>query len=565
MRHTACLALIGSSLWACAPVGHPPDSKDDDRDPEEPSVVLGDPGIERASCDPGAGAPGFRMLTTAASEDALVGTCGEVVWTEKRELFFAGLDAEPRHVTRPGQPPSPAGPLWFSGDRIAWVDDLGVVLEASGAVVQTWPVSGVHLGGKLPGADVFWICSPERGIERLDGEGVTPLTPDFVEVEWRGCFSIDSSPTGAIAYGTSDYQIGVVDVMSGERKRVPQPYFPNGTIDDEDVDRMDAIRLSPDASLVLYEKRWVAYGDHTVENQGENVVSVLPIDGEQPVQLPGSLGEAWYFGGVGGGWSWYGPWMATAPGVFLPGIEGSAHLLGIDEPVGFDFLLAKALRGNHLFVESRKGAAVLELDSGNLHELFDVPGLEHVVPFRWGGPVAFSTSTGACIRWPDRPDRCHTGLWALSLWDEERGVRPIALANQPIHVRAIGPDGQMVIEGRIFDEAPADIEEPREIPWRALLLDPSGKLIREIDRGSSIERGHGGTHFALIERERWDGEIRTEELVAIDWVTGEETVLVTGRFIDKWALDHADRRVTVLATAMDTRFVFQLWSGVVSL
>lgn len=567
MGNATRLAFVGCVLWACTPSGHPTDPKNDEPDPEKPSVVLGDPGIERASCDPGSGAPGFRMLATATSNDARIGTCGEVVWRDdQRAVFFAGRDAEPRHLNRPGQPPSPTAPLWFSGDRIAWVDDLGVVVEAGGAVVRTWPVLGVHLGGKLPGADAFWTCSPERGIERLDGEGVTGLTPDFVKAEWGvGCFSIDPSPAGVIAYGTSDHQIGVVDLVSGDRKRLSHPYFPDGTVDDEDVYRMDAIRLSPDASFVMHEKRWVEYGDHTFEDRGENVVSVLPIDGKPPVRLPGGLVDTWYFGGVGGGWSWYGPWMATAPGVFLPGVEGAAHLLGLDGPVGFDFLLAKAIRGNHLFAESPHGAALLELDSGSLHELFDAPGLEHVVPFRWGGPVAFSWYTRACVHWPDRPDRCHTELWALSLWDEENGAGRIALASEPIHVHAIGPDGQMVIEGRIFDEAPADIEEPRDIPWRTLLLDPGGKLVREIDGGTGIERGHGGTYFALIERERREGDIRTEELVAIDWITGAETILVTGRFIDKWTLDHADRRVTVLVTPMEDTRSFQLWSGVVSL
>lgn len=175
--------------------------------------------------------------------------------------------------------------------------------------------------------------------------------------------------------------------------------------------------------------------------------------------------------------------------------------------------------------------------------------------------AAFSHSPAACGA--EHSNGC-VGLWALSRWDEERGARRLALAGQPIHVRAVGPEGQMVIEGRILDGAPADIEQPWEAAWQALLLGPRGNLIAEIERGTSLQGGLGGTHFALIHRERREDGVRTEELVAVDWVTGEETILVTGLFIRDWVLDHSDRRVTALVTPMEG-VGHELWSGVVSL
>jgi len=254
--------------------------------------------------------------------------------------------------------------------------------------------------------------------------------------------------------------------------------------------------------------------------------------------------------------------MATAPGVLLPAPDGSANLLGVGPSRAFDELRPRALRGNHLFAETAYGAELLELGDAELHLLFGAPSVDEVVPFRWGGPVAFSHFTNDCIRWPDKQDVCHTQLWGLTLWEPRHGARRVAVGTQPLHVRAIGPDGRVVVEGRVLDEAPKAVAEPQETAWRLVLLDRDGAIVRELDRGESIESGLGGENFAVLERVRREGGTRSEELVSIDWSTGEETVLVTGRYVDAWALDDADRQVTALVTPADeTARAPQLWSG----
>lgn len=539
----------------------PPDELPETNDPIGPtSPPVGNAGIARTQC--GYGTTPFRMLSAAARDDAFLGSCGELAWrdAETGALYLAGSTAEPRKVADAGWP------LWLAGDQLLYAGSEGVVLEAGGEAKHTWQVSGLYRAGKVPGREAFWTCSLERGLERLDDEGVTALSPDFLHTEYdEGCLSIDVAATGAIAYATQDHRLGLVDPATGEKQVLDHPFFPQESTDADGEYRLDLVRLSPDAALVLHEKRWLASSGDAIYPTGEGEVTVVPADGSQPLRLSGTLGDGWSFGGTAG-WFWYGPWMATAPGVLLPGEGTSANLIGLGAPIAFGELQPRALRGNHLFAETAQGAALLELGNGTLHPLLDAPSVEAVVPFRWGGPVAFSHFTSGCIRWPDRPEYCHTQLWALTLWDEARGARQVALGTQPLHVQAIAPDGRMIVAGRMLDAPPPAIEEPRDVAWRVLLLDPAGKLVREIDRGESIEGGLGGENFALLERSRRDGDKRTEELVAIDWSTGEETVLVSGRYVDAWALDDGDRRVTALVTPMgDSSVTQQLWSGVPTL
>ena len=137
------------------------------------------------------------------------------------------------------------------------------------------------------------------------------------------------------------------------------------------------------------------------------------------------------------------------------------------------------------------------------------------------------------------------------------------LGTQPLYVHAIGPDGRMVVGGRILDGVPPEVAEPVEVDWRTVLVEPDGRVLRELDPDVWVLGGLGGEHFAILERERREGGERTEELVAIDWSTGAETRLVTARFVDAWSLDHSDRRLTAVVTPAGDGVRQELWTGVV--
>ncbi|AKU89838.1 hypothetical protein AKJ08_0225 [Vulgatibacter incomptus] len=497
-------------------------------------------------------------------DELWVGDCGELAWPDptSEALQFVGVDGAPREVAVRGSP------LWLGGGKLLYTTGRKVELVDSGTDVKSWPVVGASRGGPVPGTDSFWTCTNGRGIERLDEDGATALTPDFFGGNrgYLGCVTADVSRSGAIAYATDAYRIGLVDVVTGGRSTLDPAFFPGGA-DEEGLERADAVRISPDGALVLHEKRWQEREFDYVVEVGEGQISMVKAGASQPVQIPGAaLADARGFGGVGPGWIWLGPWMGTAPGVFLPGAYGgSAHLVGLGEPIPFENLIPRAIRGNHLFVQTASGAGLLELGDGALHDLMDAPTIESVVPFRWGGPVAISSFTGDCIRLPEPPGYCHTQLWSLSLWDAERGARQVALGTQPLHVHAIGPDGQMIVAGPILDEAPPEFGEPRDAEWRTLLLGADGRPIRELDRDAWIKSGLGGEHFAVLQRERRTDRVRTEELVTVDWTTGEETLLVAGPYITSWGLDHSDRRVTALVDVIvgNERPRRELWSGVV--
>lgn len=51
--------------------------------------------------------------------------------------------------------------------------------------------------------------------------------------------------------------------------------------------------------------------------------------------------------------------------------------------------------------------------------------------------------------------------------------------------------------------------------------------------------------------------------MAIDWATGEETILVSGSSTRRWSLDHSERRVmAIVRTSAGSE---ELWAGNVSL
>lgn len=136
-------------------------------------------------------------------------------------------------------------------------------------------------------------------------------------------------------------------------------------------------------------------------------------------------------------------------------------------------------------------------------------------------------------------------------------------AQDALRIHAIGPDGSMIVEGSLFAENPPSVA-PFSMPdYRYVLLDPDGNVVRDLDLDAKIVSGLGGEHFAILHRARYEDEVRTEELTVVDWTTGEERPLVSGRFIDGWYLDHSDRRLTAFVL-QDDPWLFELWTGVVT-
>jgi len=285
--------------WEFVPPQEPPPMS---HDPIGPPSFLDDAGIVRAPCGDGDDAPRFRMLSAAAQNDVLLGSCGELAWrdAETGALYFADGATEPRKVADGGRP------LWLAGEQLLYAGAEGVVLEADGEAKNGWQVSGVVRSGKVPFGDSFWTCSLERGLERLDDEGVTALSADFLHTEYgEGCLAIDVAASGAIAYPTHDHRIGVVDPGTGEKRVLDHPFFPQGTTDADGQARMDVVRVAPDAAFVLHDKRWLETSGDAVGPVGEGELTVVR---EGPAfRVPGTLGDGWGYGGVATGWSWYGP------------------------------------------------------------------------------------------------------------------------------------------------------------------------------------------------------------------------------------------------------------------
>jgi len=555
-RSSSLLVLAAIALHACGWTWF------DRTEPPDPSHAIGDPGIERSACPPGDGAPAFRRVSEdTRGKFVMLGACGELAWNEAGSgvLRFAGADEAPHDVTDAGQA------LWLEGDRVLFREEAAVTLEAGGVTAQSWPIEGAWVGGKVRANGPFWVCAEGSGIVRLDPSSAVTLTPDFLKADpWiSGCAAIGVSRAGAIGYPTDGHRLGVVDVATGADRTLEQPFYVWPTADPEGLDRSDAILLSPDGALVFHEKRWSEFQGDQLAQIGDGEVTAWNTDASKSMRLPGALAEVAIFGGGGVANTRRSPWMGTSRGVFVPGGNRHANLVGLDAPIAFEGVAPLVIRGNHLFLETRTGAALLELGSGELHAMVDAPGIEAVVPFRWGGPVAVSHFTLGCIHWPDRPGVCHTQIWGLSRWDAKGGARRVLLGTQPLHVHAIGPDGRMVVGGRILDEAPPDVAAAAEVDWRTLLIEPDGRVVRELDPDASVLGGLGGEHFAVLERARREGGERTEELVAIDWSTGEERLLLTARYVDAWSLDHADRRLTTVVTPPGDDFHQELWSGVV--
>jgi hypothetical protein len=510
-------------------------------------IQIGDTDIIRRSCTPSAHAPAFRRLDSIKSDDALVGACGELAWTsaDSNALHYLATDAEAREVS------ANAWVRWFEGDRILFGDPDGHTLVEDGSVIRTWPESDAETVGKLPGIDAFWACDREHGIFRLDPGGVTKLTPDFwapEEQRWlSGCSNIDASPSGAIAYPTAQHRIGVVDAVTGSRRTIDHPFYPHGT----NGDRSDLVRLSPDGKLVFHQE------------QKDEIAVFLP-DAYEPLLIPGTLWESWRYGVFGQ--VWFSLWMGTtASGVFVPELrelgvlEDDGRLVGIGDPITLQGVSPRAVRGNHLFVETPRGAGLLDLGTGKLHRLLDAPSIAGVVPFRWGGPVAITHALDEHIQ---RSSSVYIQVWALSLWSDGIGASQIARASEPITVLAVGPDGSTIATGPFLSGLPTT-GAPMEVETSVRLISPSGRVIRELDPGSWIMDGIGGEHFAILRRHRFDAGVKSEELVAVDWQTGDETILVAGKAVAFWSLDHSDLRLSATISPTEAGLPSEVWSGVV--
>lgn len=540
--------------------------------PEEPPYVppnLSDPGIERRSCEPAADAPKLRQIGTVRPFSLVVGDCGELAWREDTTHglpYYAASDGGPR-VMPDAVDASGFGhwPIWIGGEQILMADRQSVYLADGGKIVREWETGDVGAGsqtiaptlGKISGTDAFWACSSfGNGVLRLDEKGMTELTPDIGGAP-SPCWAIDVSPAGTLAYPTESHRIGVVDLVTGSRKTFDHPFFPRGSLDEDGHKGRDAVRVSPDGSFVLHEERRYDSDDRQVMRDHQREVALVTAAGP-PVWMPGGVQETPLF--EDHFIRARNPWMSKAPGVFVPGNGADSHLVGVGAPIPLPDTEVLAMRGEHLFVKTGEGVAVLELRTGALHHLFSADWVEEAVPFRWGGPVAFSHLSKRCMEWTKTSD-CYSRAWALSTWTVERGSKEVVWAVDQPKLHAVGPDGSMIASGRFFNGPPSGHSHWWDIEERLLLIAPDGRVVRELSHGSSVVEGLGGEHFALLKRQRQRDVL--EDLVAVDWATGEEKVLATGVRIHNWSLDHSDQRVkTTVIYSWDDR-VAALLSGVV--
>lgn len=555
LRRFVNLFVLGLALPSCG--GGDEDPRTQEPPKKQPDIVE-EVTIARRDCPSAEGAPAFRRIGLAV--DARVGDCGEVVWLgeDEQSLLMVGPNGEPREVSADGYL------LWLEGSALLLSEGGEVKLLDGDAERGAWEVEDPRVGGPLPGDDAVWVCTGD-GIARLDARGVTPLTPDFLKAEHSpGCWYVAAAPQGVIAYPTNDGKLGFVDATTGERWTSDREFLVYGQEDAEGRERFDEIRFSSDGALLFLEKRWFQVYDHWIEIAGDGTLDVVEVETGKVHRLPGTISDPWIFVHSGLGYVWYGPWMGTAPGVFLPSIDGSGHLLGFGDPIRLDSTWPRMGRGNEVFVESEEYLARIDLERGKVRDLLHVRSIDNVGLFRWGGSVAVAHATGRCIRESEASRVCHTVVWALSTWERQGGGREMAWSAQDaLRIHAIGPDGSMIVEGSLFAENPPSVA-PFSMPdYRYVLLDPDGNVVRDLDLDAKIVSGLGGEHFAILHRARYEDEVRTEELTVVDWTTGEERPLVSGRFIDGWYLDHSDRRLTAFVL-QDDPWLFELWTGVVT-
>lgn len=576
------LVLVGLGVlfsWGCDVVVHPPSERTRDEpkpkpkkpkdpqdpkepDPKEPKKPKKPPKeipeeevVSRKDCEPGPAAPFFRKI--AETRNAWAGDCGELVWEEGKALFWALPDGEALQVSDDGHW------LWFEGERLLFSEGGTVKLLEAGELQREWEVVAAVSGGALPHGESFWVCGQE-GIVRLDEEGATALTSNFsMSGEPVDCTWIDAAPGGRIAYPTKDGRVGVVDASTGDAVELDYDFITMFGQDDQDRSRADVVALSPDGSLLFHELRWLERMGDAFGFVGEGELTVVDVATGEALRLPGMLADARQF--ISSSWRWVGPWMGSAPGVFLPDpfkLGKGGQLLGLGTPRTVMDLRAVVSRGNHVFMESEDGVSRLDLPTGETHFLADIGSPRQVIPQRWGGPIAMVHGPVDCIR-DLETNVCHTQIWALSFWDPGDGAEIRIWSDQPPGVHALGPDGSMVLSGNLFFDKPPEYGEPPKPNPRVVVLNGAGRLVRDLDPMMGIEAGLGGAHFAILERSVWEEGVRTEHLVAIDWSTGAETLLVQGSFVDGWELDHTDRRLTAVVNAMDEEMTKELWSGVV--
>lgn len=513
---------------------------------------LEDPAIERQICDSVEESRRFGELALRVSY-VMHGPCGELGWRGSNgEVYFAGADGEAREVAPSGRP------LWVEGERLLYTDEGKLTLLHGGEEAWSWPLPEnvdphdplESSFGKIPGAEAFWLASRLGGIFKADAEGVTDVAPDFrPAVIEEGTVTpyrqFDASPSGHIAYATNKGRAAIVEMATGMKQDIDHEFLPWGWRDREARKHRDAIRVGSDGSFIIIQPYWSwSHPDEAWEDRVIVVGAEFP-----PVHLPGTLRG---MDGVShSDLISLAPWMGSSPGVFLPYYDlGESHLLGLGEPIPLGRARPRAIRGNHLFLETEKGAAILELGTGAFHHLRKGLRIGPVTPFRWGGPVAISALVCSV------EDECEED-WKVFSWTQESGSRKILGDSYPASISAFGPDGSVLVTRYSRGES-----GPREVR-RHLLYSGEGLLIREfgMDQATYFAEGLGGEHFAIVVRTREGPGNEGQDLMAIDWATGQEQVLASGSQIVRWSLDHSDRRIMAVVRPDPESDVEDLWSG----
>lgn len=534
------------------PGAHPEPEPEPSPWPDELPDPVDEEPPRRSDCSPARDAPEFRKVGVDGTS-LQKGSCGEVAWEEGDSIFAIGIDGEVREFEGKGIP------LWVDGDRLLYARDASVRLVDGHTELRAWPVRGQR-AGPLPGGRSFWLCGRD-GLARLDDEGVTHLET----LDKPDCRAIDVTRRGLAAYPTNSNEIGVLDFVSGARKVLSQEFYPDRTKDGQGRNRLDRVQLSPNGSFLMHEKTWAELIGESVQFTTAPLTTIDLHSGERH-HPPGRIGDGWVFIPQLGRNIWHGPWTGTSRGVYFPDPLLKGRLLGLGEPQWIEPATPLAARNNDIFLKTKAGAARLSLGTGDVEPFLDAPDVDSMAALRWGGPVMIGHGTKRCIRRLGEP--CHTRIFALSSWEQDKGVRHVAWGDQPFLVMAAGPEGSSLVRGHVLDGEPPQIAERVWAETAYFVLDSEGNVVRELTnlgRFDSPSRVQGGEHFALVEWTRYDEDLgRVVTLIAVDWRTGVEKVLMIARQIN-WSLDHSERRVTARVSPHPKPGPgWEVWTGVIS-
>src|SRR5690606_7947875 len=109
----------------------------------------------------------------------------------------------------------------------------------------------------------------------------------------------------------------------------------------------DLVRSSPDGSYLLKERAWVeheGYGPLFVVDG----LSGIEVASGMTTRLPGRLRDGWVHVRELDRDVWFGPWMGTASGVYLPSVSGKGRVVGLERIEEIESAVPLGQRGNEI-------------------------------------------------------------------------------------------------------------------------------------------------------------------------------------------------------------------------